>query len=108
MYIPLAGIETKLINNLSSKAIYLPIPQEIEDKLLEHLNGGDYSHLIIRDGKAVEYVKLKNVCGKLVIVRGIDKTKPLGFRCGSSVAYILTKQGVEDMVCQMQECPKEE
>ena len=34
-------------------------------------------------------------------LRGKELTRPMAFRCGTSVAFALTMQGVMDTVCQM-------
>lgn len=104
MYVSLAGFVTRLTDNISWKTRYLPIEQNDYDFLLKQLADEDYSFLEIRDGNASEVVKVTNICGKIVIDRGAEKTRPLAFRCGTGIAFLLTKQGVEDMVCQMEDC----
>ena len=104
MYIDLGGFVTKLADNITSKSRHLPIPQQAYDFLLEHLADGDYSFLEVRDGKAIEYVKVRNVCDKIVLDRGAEKTKATAFHCGTGVSFQLTMQGVKDTVCQMEDC----
>lgn len=107
MYVPLGGFITRLTNSISNKSTHLPIPSGDYDTLLHHLADGDYSFLEIRDGRAGEVVKVTNLCGKIVLERGADKTTNLGFRCGSAVLFVLTMQGVKDTICQMKECDNE-
>lgn len=104
MYKDLAGVFTRLTGNITHKTQYLPVPPEDHAFLLEHLADGDYSFLELRDGNAVEYVKVINICGKIVIERGAIGTKALAFRCGSGVSFQLTMQGVQATVCQMEDC----
>lgn len=104
MYIPLAGFATKLTKSVSPMTNYLPIPQASYQILLDNLADGDYSYLMVREGRAIEIVKITNTCGKIVLVRGAEKTHAKSFRCGVGVAFVLTAQGVKDTVCQMQEC----
>lgn len=104
MYIDLAGFVTRLTENISYKSRHLPIPQVDYDVLLDRLADGDYSFLEIRDGNAIEYVKVMNVCDKIVIERGAEQTRTHSFRCGTGVAFVLTMQGVQDTVCQMENC----
>lgn len=104
MYKPLAGFVTRLIDNLSARDRHLPISDYYYDWLLDELEDGDYSFLELRDGNGSEVVKVKNWCNSLVIDRGMELTKPLAFRCGIGVSFIMTEQGVKDTVCQMTEC----
>lgn len=104
MYIELAGFYTRLTKNITAKTRNLPIADEDELILLEHLKDGDHTFLEIRDGNAIEVVKLMNVCDKLVLERGAERTKPQAFRCGVGISFVMTMQGVKDTVCQMEEC----
>lgn len=104
IYQPLAGFSTVLTANISPKTAYLPIDFIIYEQLLNQLADGNYSFLEIRDGNAIEIVKVSNVCGKIVLQRGAELTKPLAFRCGVGVAFIQTMQGVKDTICQMEDC----
>lgn len=104
MYVNLAGFITRLTENISYDTRYLPIPQKDYDLLLQKLNSGDYSFLELKDGKAIEYVKIINICGKIVVNRGAELTKANYFHCGSTVSFQLTMQGVKDTVCQMEDC----
>lgn len=104
MYVDLAGFVTHLTDNITYKSRHLPIPQEDYDFLLETLEDGDYSFLELRDGKAIEYVKMVNVCSKIVLERGAEQTRVTAFRCGTVVSFQLTMQGVKDTVCQMENC----
>lgn len=104
MYIDLAGFVTRLTDNISRKSSHLPIPQKDYDFLLENLADGDHSFLELRDGKAIEYVKVINICDKIVLERGAEKTHATAFRCGIGVSFQLTMQGVKDTVCQMENC----
>lgn len=103
-YIPLAGFYTRLIDNLKRDEIYLPISDEDYDFLYEKLDEDDtYSYLEIRDGRAIEIVKIYNYCGHIYMERGIDCTSSLSFRCGSSVRFILTEESVKNLICQMED-----
>lgn len=103
VYKPLAGFVTRLTENITYKTTYLPIDEVSYQILLNNLAEGDYSFLEIRDGNAVEVVKVINFCDKIVIERGQELTKPLSFRCGIGVAFVKTMQGVKDTVCQLNE-----
>lgn len=104
MYVPLAGFVARLTENISWKTRYLPIEQHKYDLLIEQLDDGDHSFIAIREGNAIEIVKVINVCGKIVLERGVEQTRPLAFRCGTRVEFILIMQGVKDTVCQMETC----
>lgn len=104
MYKPLAGFITRLTANLTTTQRYLPIPHKMHDRLVTALGDGGYSYLEIREGNTVEVVKVMNLCGKIQISRGDEGTKVTAFRCGVSVSFSLTMQGVKDMVCQMESC----
>ena len=104
MYKDLAGLVTRLTSNITHKHTHLPIPQQHYNLLLDELADGDHSFLEIRDGNAIEYVKVMNICDKIVIERGAEKTRPLAFRCGTGVSFQLTMQGVKDTVCQIENC----
>ena len=104
VYKPLAGFVTRLTENITYKTAYLPIDEASYQILLETLAEGDYSFLEIRDGNAIEVVKVINFCDKIVIERGQELTKPLSFRCGIGVAFTQTMQSVKDTICQMEHC----
>lgn len=103
-YIPLAGFVTRLTDNITYKTRYLPVSNEDYQFLLRELADGDYSFLEIRDGNAVEIVKVVNICDKIMVERGAEQTRPQSFRCGIGVAFIQTMQGVKDTICQMENC----
>lgn len=103
-YVPLAGFVANLTKNINYKTAFLPIENNKHQLLLEKLADGDYSFLEIRDGNAIEVVKVINFCDKIVIERGAELTKPLSFRCGATVSFIQTMQGVKDAVCQAESC----
>lgn len=105
VYKPLAGFVTRLTENITYKTAYLPIDEVSYQILLDNLADDDYSFLEIRDGYAIEIVKVINVCDKIMIARGAEQTRPQSFRCGIGVAFIQTMQGVKDTICQMEECP---
>lgn len=104
MYIPLMGFVSKLNTHITPKTRYLPIPDDDLEMLLMDLADEDYTFFSITDGKVVEVVKVSSLCGKIVLDRGAEDTEPLVLRCGSVVAFIGTKTGVEDTVCQMESC----
>lgn len=103
-YIPLAGFVTRLTENINHKQAYFPVEQKDYNMLLDKLADGDYSFLEIRDGNAIEVVKVINLCDTIIIERGEERTKRKAFRCGVGVAFIQTMQGVKDTVCQMEHC----
>lgn len=103
-YIPLAGFVTRLTENITYKTRHLPIDEVSYQLLLDNLADDDYSFLEIRDGNAIEIVKVINKCDKLILERGAEQTRPTSFRCGVGVAFVLTMQGVKDTVCQMESC----
>ena len=102
-YIPLAGFVARLTENITYKTRHLPIDESSYQLLLDNLADDDYSFLEIRDGNAIEVVKVVNVCDKIMIERGAEQTRPQSFRCGIGVAFVQTMQGVKDTVCQMNE-----
>lgn len=104
MYIPLAGFVTRLTDNITYKTRYLPVPQADYDYLLDKLADDDHSFLQIRDGNAIEVVKVVNVCDRIMIERGAEQTRPQSFRCGIGVAFTQTMQSVKDTICQMEHC----
>lgn len=104
MYISLAGFHTHLVDYITYTSRHLPITQAAHNFLLGQLADGDYSFLEIRDGNAIEFVKVMNICDRIVIERGAEKTHATAFRCGTGIAFGLTMQGVIDMVCQMEKC----
>lgn len=83
---------------------FLPIDKDARKKLLDALGDGNFTYLSIHDGLAVEVVKATNVCGRLVLTRGAERTRALSFRCGTPVNFILTMDGVKKIVCQMESC----
>ena len=103
VYKPLAGFVTRLTENITYKTTYLPIDESGYQLLLDNLADDDYSFLEIRDGNAIEVVKVINFCDKIMIERGAEQTRPQSFRCGIGVAFVKTMQGVKDTVCQMNE-----
>lgn len=104
MYVPLDGFVTKLTDNITYKTRYLPVAPDVYDELLHHLADGDHTFMQLKDGKAIEVVKLHNVCDRLVMDRAAELTRPTSFPCGATVMFVLTEQGVKDAVCQMEEC----
>lgn len=104
MYIPLAGFVTRLTDNITYKTRYLPVSQADYDYLLDKLADDDHSFLEIRDGNAIEVVKVINVCDRIMIERGAEQTRPQSFRCGIGVAFTQTMQSVKDTICQMEHC----
>ena len=104
-YVPLGGFEAKLVGKLPAKDRYFPILPSVADQLLHTLrNSGDYSYLILQDGNVIEAVKVENYCGRLLLTRGIEQTKPLSFRCGTCVIFKVLPQGIKDWVCQNDTC----
>ena len=103
MYITAAGFETRLTEYLFIETNYLPVPQVAYTHLLHLLDNGDHTYLCIKDGNAEEYVRVKNVCDRLVLFRGEEGTTVKAFPCGSLVTFAMTKSGVEAQVCQMAE-----
>lgn len=108
MYIPLFGFQTHLREGLPVDGRHLPIPETAYQHLLLRLDDGDWSYLELREGRVSEVVRVHNVCGKLVIDRGVECTAPRCQRCGIGVFFVMTAQGVRDAVCQMtdKDCEK--
>lgn len=104
MYKDMMGFITTLTDNLSKKQRSLPIHEDKYEELLDYLDDGDYTFMRIQQGRAIEYVKVTNVCDKLVLDRGAEETTPLWFACGSSIEFALTKTGIERTICQMETC----
>ena len=97
------------ISNLTAKLLDadadLPIHEQHLALLRMRLAGDKYTFLKIMDGTHVEYVKLVNQAGKLLIERGMELTTPTSFPVGSCVKWELTPTAVRDIVCQMPCCP---
>ncbi len=74
-YIPLAGFVARLTENITYKTRHLPIDESSYQILLDNLADDDYSFLEIRDGNAIEVVKVINVCDKIMIERGAQQTR---------------------------------
>lgn len=103
-YITLAGISVTLVGKLPAKDRFLPIGQLQAANLLELLDWGDYTHMELLDGLISEAVKVENYCGRLLLTRGIEGTKPRTFRCGTCASFIMTPSGVRDLVCRGYDC----
>lgn len=104
MYVTLAGFTTTLTKNISWKTCYLPIEISKHELLRKELGDGDHTFFELKDGNAIEIIKIVNICDKIAILRGQEGTRPQAFPCGTSVSYVSTEQGVKDMVCQMEDC----
>lgn len=104
MYVSLAGFESVLTENISYKTNYLPIKKQDYDFLIDQLADGDYSFLQIQDGRAVEYVKVRNICDRIMIERGAEQTRTHSFKCGTPIAFVLTMRSIQDTICQMEQC----
>lgn len=104
MYVNLGGFVTRLNANLAVDDRHLPIPAEAAAFIRQHLKDSDHTFLELRDGKAIEFVKITNVCGKLVIDRGVEQTKATAFRCGTGISFQLTMQAIKDTICQLEGC----
>ncbi len=93
---PLDGFHTYLEKGLCAKNRWI----ELEDELLEHLpEYDDWTTLAIYDGKVMEVVRVRNRCGYIMFDRAFEGTKRLRFPCGAYVEFIMTKIGIESMVC---------
>lgn len=103
MYQPLAGFFTALVRGLSVDAVHLPITAD-KYRWLAHRLTDHHSYLLLQDGRAVEVVKVRGVCGKLVLDRAAERTVAKPFPCGAAVLFVPTMQGVRDMVCEMKDC----
>lgn len=103
-FITLGGYNTRLTGKLPAKDRFLPIAREHTTRLLELLEWGDYTHMLMSDGLVAEAVKVENYCGRILLTRGIEGTKSVSFRCGACLEFIMTPAGVRDLVCQGYEC----
>lgn len=103
-YVSLGGYATVLSGKLPRKDRFLPLSKVDTDNLLDVLEWGDYTHLALLDGNVTEVVRVENYCGRLLLSRGMSGTKALSFRCGTCVEFIVTPEGVQDMVCQGYSC----
>ena len=97
-FTPLDSFVTTLSESLCASDEFLYLADH--ERLLKLLpDSGMWTTLAIYDNQVIEVVKAYNYCGVLVFDRGFELTKPLRFPCGSVVKFIMTKAGVEAMVC---------
>ena len=114
MFVEIDGFISILDKELSPSDRFIPFKNPypyFEDEyeyLLSKLEDGDWTYLEIRDGNAIEIVRLENICEVLILDRGQEGTKPLAFKCGSIITFALTEQGVKDLICQMEDKDCEE
>lgn len=106
MYKPLAGFSAKLTARLPQNSAFFPIGNSDQQWLLELLDAGDYTHLLLIDGNAREVVRVKNHCNTLILYRGRMGTRALPFPCGAKASYIITPHTIEQLVCSLQYCEK--
>lgn len=100
-----AGFISNLTEKLGDNDHDLPIFEEHLAMLKKRLNKNKYTFLKLIDGTHVEYIKVSDVNGSLMIERGLELTKPRTFPKGSCVKWELTPTAVRDIVCQMPCCP---
>lgn len=103
MYRDIAGFRAKTNEYLNEYSAHLPVSSKVEARLLDLLDEGEYTHLKLIDGNAFEIVKLENYCGRLVIYRGKEGTSPKKFPCPSRIEFVLTPEGVERIICAMED-----
>lgn len=108
IYEQYAGFISNLIAKLGDNDKDLPIYEEHIALLKNRLANDKYTYLKILDGTNIEYIKVSNVNGSLVIERGYELTSPKTFPVGSCVKWEITPTAVRDIVCQMSCCPVRE
>lgn len=104
MYRPLAGFATKLTASLPPNSAFFPISDSARRRLLELLDAGDYTHMLLTDGDAREVVRLENYCNTLILYRGRMGTRAIPFPCGAKSVYIITPHTIESLVCALENC----
>lgn len=104
MYKSIFGFSTKLTSSLPADSAFFPISNLVRKRLLELLDAGDYTHIMLSDGNAREIVRLENYCNTLILYRGRSTTRALPFPCGATATYLITSHTVESIVCAIDNC----
>lgn len=104
MYKSIFGFATKLTSMLPADSAFFPVSDLVRNRLLELLDAGDHTHILLTDGDAREIVRLENYCNTLILYRGRSGTRALPFPCGATVAYIITPHTIESLVCAIDNC----
>ena len=106
-FVPLDGFHTHLETNLCGSDRWL----HLADDLLEYLpEYGNWTTLAVYDGRLMEVVRARNLCGYIVFDRAFEGTKKYSVACNACGECSMTKIGVEAMVCcdkWFENCEKE-
>lgn len=103
-YEQFAGFISNLVEKYADVDTDLPIHEQHIAALRNRITDGKYTHLKLFDGTNIEYIKVSNTGGALVVERGIELTTPKTFPVGSCVKWELTPTAVRDIICQMECC----
>lgn len=106
-YTSCAGFISMLVDKFADIDTDLPVPEQHISYLKSRLDvDGGYTFLKILDGTNIEYIRVTNNRGSLLISRGLEYTTPTTFPVGSCVKWELTPTAIRDIVCQMPCCPE--
>lgn len=104
LYEPYAGFMSNLTDKLADVDTDLPIHKQHIAGLLGRITSGKYTYLKLLDGTNVEYIKVSNYDGALVVERGLELTEPKTFPVGTCIMWELTPTAIRDIICQMECC----
>lgn len=104
LYEPYAGFMSNLTDKLADVDTDLPIHKQHIAGLLGRITSGKYTYLKLLDGTNVEYIKVSNLSGALVVERGLELTEPKTFPVGTCIKWELTPTAIRDIICQMECC----
>lgn len=106
-YVSCAGFISTLMGKLADIDTDLPLPEQHVSYFKSRLpDDGGYTFLKLLDGTNIEYIKVTNNKGALLVVRGLEYTSPNTFPLGTCVRWELTPTAIRDIVCQMPCCPE--
>lgn len=104
LYEPYAGFISNLTDKLVDVDTDLPIHEQHLAMLRQRISNGKYTYLKLLDGTNVEYIKVSNYDGALVVERGLELTEPKTFPVGTCIMWELTPTAIRDIICQMECC----
>lgn len=107
-YINTFGFISRITESIKSDQTYLPLPDGDYAWLRKKLkNDWDWTMVELRDGNAIELVRIVNACGRFMVLRGRDGSTPLAFPCGTGVRSELSPSVIEQIVCQLDSCKED-
>lgn len=100
----LKPVSVVLNNVLEKDAMYLPLTQEAENKLLALIPDQDSMYLTLQDNLHTEYVLVQNQCGTLVVMeRGVD-SDIYKFPRGTCVFFECSLPVIKWLICNYDCC----